>query len=98
MKERFEGVEGNPRLIEALRQHRIVLGDAAIASAFVEIGTLVECEPNSVLLTQGEFDNHAFVLLAGDVEVKVNGRVVAVRGPHDLVGEMALIDPSAPRS
>ena len=93
MKERFEGAEGNARLIEALKQHRIVLGDAGVASAFVEIGMLVEFEPNSVLLTQGEFDNHAFLLvLAGDVEVRVNRRSVAVRGAQELVGEMALIE------
>src|SRR5438067_1437880 len=98
MKERFEGAEGQTRLVDALKQHRIVLGDEKIASAFAEIGTLVEFVPNSVVLTQGTFDNHAYFLLAGEVDVKVNGRLIAVRGTQDLVGEMALIDPSAPRS
>ena len=98
MKERFEGTLGRPRLIDALKQHRIVLGDESIAAAFADIGTLVELAPQAVLLMQGAFDNHAYFLLAGEVDVNVNGRPVAVRGPQDLVGEMALIDPSAPRS
>ena len=55
----------------------------------------------AVLMTQGEIGDHAIVIEAGEVQVLVaHGEVeklVALVGPGEIVGEMALID-QEPRS
>lgn len=51
----------------------------------------------AVLITQGEQTNDVFLVLEGEVDVVVNGQVVATIGAGELVGEMALLD-GAPRS
>lgn len=54
--------------------------------------------PGEFLFRQGEDPvHHMFAILDGEVEIDRDGRVLAVLGPSDLVGEMALID-AKPRS
>lgn len=54
-----------------------------------------------VLMTQGEIGGHAVVIEAGEVQILVAqdqiDRLVALAGPGEIVGEMALID-REPRS
>jgi predicted nucleotide-binding protein len=54
--------------------------------------------PTATIITQGGADNDLFFILAGSVEISVNGRPVARRGAGTHVGEMALIDPTVRRS
>lgn len=51
-----------------------------------------------VLLSAGDWTSELLVLLSGTVNIVVNGSVVQTRAAQTHVGEMALIDPSAPRS
>jgi CRP-like cAMP-binding protein len=46
----------------------------------------------------GGDDNDLYFLLAGRYEIGVNGRIIAIRGPGEHVGEMAAILPSLRRS
>lgn len=50
------------------------------------------------LIEQGGDDNDLFFLLSGMLDVVVNGRRVAKRGPGAHVGEMAAVQPSQKRS
>ena len=48
--------------------------------------------------SNGASDNDIYFILAGQLDVYVNGRYVGTREPRSYVGEMALIDPAARRS
>ena len=54
--------------------------------------TEVEFRAGHVLCRQGDAGLQAFVIAEGEAEVSVDGRVVAVLGPGDVVGEMALLE------
>jgi CRP-like cAMP-binding protein len=48
-------------------------------------------EPGDVLFAVGQPSREAFVIVAGRVVVRRNGRKVAERGPGDIVGELGLL-------
>jgi CRP/FNR family cyclic AMP-dependent transcriptional regulator len=98
MLHRFQGVDGEARLLAALRDQALVEHDAAVSAKLKAVLRLAEHGPGDVIITQGGSDNDLVLLLAGEVDVEVNGRVVARRRPGQHVGEMSMIDPAAKRS
>jgi CRP/FNR family transcriptional regulator, cyclic AMP receptor protein len=48
-----------------------------------------------VLAHQGEIGREFMILLQGEIEVARDGKVIAVRGTGDYVGEIALLDERA---
>jgi len=96
--ERFRGTAGRGRLLQALRAQKVVNEDAIVASALRERVVLKEFRPGQELISQGESGNSLYFLLWGRVAVLVNGREVATRTAGDHVGEMALLQGTAPRS
>jgi CRP-like cAMP-binding protein len=54
----------------------------------------VDYQPGEHLIKQGTTGYEFIVILSGDVEVTIDGHVVAQLGPGDHVGEMALLDGS----
>ena len=78
-----EALAGLPFLAHCSRQEREVLAASAD-----------ECPlpTGHVLMWEGDRGAEAFVILEGTAEVAVAGEVVAVVGPGETVGEMALID------
>jgi CRP/FNR family cyclic AMP-dependent transcriptional regulator len=53
--------------------------------------------PGDIIFREGEEAEELFVIKEGQVEIRLNGRVLEQLGENDLFGEMALID-HAPRS
>jgi CRP/FNR family cyclic AMP-dependent transcriptional regulator len=98
VKDRFEGTAGRPLLIEALRKQDIVQHDAALATALADVGTLIEFDTGANIVTQDATDNSVFFLLAGESNLLVNERFFGTRSEGTCIGEMAAIDPAAPRS
>jgi CRP/FNR family transcriptional regulator, cyclic AMP receptor protein len=98
MLKRFEGDNGRRLLIEQIKSQRIVGGDDAIATAFAAAAHVEERKVGDVLIQQGDGSNNLILILSGTVGVMVNGRGVATRRAGEHVGEMSLVDPSAPRS
>ncbi|MDF1678933.1 TIR domain-containing protein [Ponticaulis sp.] len=96
--ERFSGKRNVSRLKEALVSSRLGLGLEQIASTLIERGDLVSFGSGEALITQGEYTTDVFFIIAGTVEVSVNGRTMAKRGPGQHIGEMAAIEPSQLRS
>ena len=76
----------------------MVRGNESLAQELADSATLQALEARQVLIEQGNADNDMFLILAGIVSIEVNGQKVAERIAGQHVGEMALIDPSAPRS
>ncbi len=95
---RFTGTSAAGNLQASLRQQRIVEYNDAVAACLVDKGQLVEFEVGQALLTQNSDDQSVYFILYGQVNVYVNGRLVARRTHNETVGEMAAIDPASPRS
>jgi predicted nucleotide-binding protein len=98
---RFQGSIGRPRLISALRAQQCVQNDTQLAEELADLVELIQLEPgkpNSEFITQGNADNDIYMILSGQVSIMVNGREKARRRSGQHVGEMAAIDPKAPRS
>lgn len=98
MLERFEGAAGRRLRIEALKSQKLVAGNAALAEELVDQVELMALQPGHVLIEQGAHDNDVYLILSGRLNVMINGRLRAERGPNDHVGEMAAIEPSQRRS
>lgn len=84
--------------MESLKKQEIVEHNAEFAARLAQTGELVVFEPNDEIVTQGGSDNEVYLLLSGEANVFVNERFVASRLAGTSIGEMAAIDPSAPRS
>jgi CRP-like cAMP-binding protein len=52
----------------------------------------IDVEAGRVLCRQGETGHEAFVVIAGEASVTVDGAEVETLGPGSLVGEISLID------
>lgn len=98
MIKRFEGTDGRRRLIETLLDCQLVKSDKALAEDLANTGSLVAIPGGEVFITQGDDDNDIYFILTGEVDVSINGRHAAIRKSHDVVGEMAIVNPTEPRS
>lgn len=98
MIERFQGVDGQRRLVASLKEHRLIANREELADRLVAAGDLIEAPAGTAFINQGDYTSDVFFLIAGKVEVQVNGKVVANRFHGDLVGEMAAIEPTQARS
>jgi CRP-like cAMP-binding protein len=54
--------------------------------------TPLDLKAGKVLARQGEIGREFLILLEGQVEVARDGKTIAVRGPGDFIGEIALLD------
>jgi CRP/FNR family transcriptional regulator, cyclic AMP receptor protein len=95
---RFEGSEGRRLLLEALREQKMVSGNANLANDIANVGELIPVAAGTTVVEQGGIDNHVFLILAGSFNVVVNGKIATRRHPADHVGEMAAVQPTQPRS
>jgi CRP/FNR family transcriptional regulator, cyclic AMP receptor protein len=89
------------KLVEALQRQQIVENNKHVAEELADVVELIQFEassPGNVVITQNAADNDLFLILTGRVSIWVNGREQAVRRAGQYVGEMAMIDISAPRS
>jgi cAMP-dependent protein kinase regulator len=66
-------------------------------AAVDKVAEWVDYAPLEHLIKQGTTGYEFLVILAGEVDVVIDGHVIANLGPGDQVGEMALLD-GAPRN
>lgn len=97
-KTRFEGASGRKRTIDALKSQKLVLGNADAAEELYERGKLAFFDPDQILMEEGDWGNDIFFILAGQIQISITGFVIGNREPGTHIGEMALIEPSQPRS
>ena len=95
MKDRFEN---KAALAEEIRTQTIVAGNSALAELIANRADLQELHATDVLVEQGTASTDVFFILAGAVDIEVNGRRRATRHAGTQVGEMAAINPRNPRS
>ena len=95
---RFFGVDGEPRVIEALKEQMIVLGNTEAAAELQKEGEIRYFPEGASLIREDEWSNHIIFILAGRASISIMGFKIAERTAGQHIGEMALIDPSQPRS
>jgi CRP/FNR family transcriptional regulator, cyclic AMP receptor protein len=98
MIKRFQGPDGNRHLVSVLQSCTLVEHNEALARRLAEAGKLESFSVGDVIITQGADDNDVYFILVGQTDVLVNNRHVAIRGAGDSLGEMSILNPSAPRS
>jgi predicted nucleotide-binding protein len=95
---RFTGPSGRQRLVAAMMEQKIVRHQEPLAIALADVAELIEIEPQAELIAHDSAGNDIYLILAGRVAIRVHRRELAIRHAGEHVGEMALIDPTAPRS
>jgi CRP/FNR family transcriptional regulator, cyclic AMP receptor protein len=98
MLERFDGDVGRRRRITALLGQKMVAGNKDLAEKLADRLPLRAIEAGGRLIEQGGSDNDVYFILAGALDIVVNGHKVARRLPNEHVGEMAAIEPTQRRS
>jgi len=98
MIQRFEGDAGKRLRIEVLSNQKMVAGNRKLAESLADSVELRAVHSGELLIEQGGNDNDVYFILAGAVDIIVNGRTVGRRVPNDHVGEMAAIEPSQKRT
>lgn len=82
---------------EMLREHRLFVGiNDETVRMFVEQLPCKLVEPGAVVIDEGDVASHMFIVVHGELEVLTQGTSgpvrVALLGPGDWVGEMAILD------
>lgn len=98
MLHRFEGEAGRRLRVDSLAAQKMVAGNRELAEQLAEIVQLRLLRTGDALIEQDGTDNDVFMVLAGAVQILVNGRVVGRRVPNDHVGEMAAIESTQRRA
>ncbi|MCI1058775.1 TIR domain-containing protein [Stenotrophomonas maltophilia] len=90
--------DGGRRLVAALAEFRTLAGLHDAASQLADAGKLLDVAPGASFITQDDAETDVFFIIAGAVDVIVNGKVVNTRRVGDHVGEMAAIEPTQLRA
>jgi CRP-like cAMP-binding protein len=93
----FQSSEGRRRLIDALISQPLIR-DKDLAAVVEPYLKLEETFAGTDLIKQGASDTDLFLIFSGAFSIAIDGRIVAQKKAGELVGEMAVVDPSAPRS
>ena len=98
MLEQFQGKEGRPALLNALRNQFLVDGNADIADKIASGAHVKEFTPGTPIFSQGERGSDLCFVLAGRVSVRVDGEEVATVNAGMHVGEIGLLESFKGRS
>lgn len=96
--ERFSGEENKGRLLEAVCDQALVANDAALAEQIIGAGELNELADGDVIIKQDDWDDDLFFILAGRMQITINGRPQAVREAGTHVGELTGTAPARART
>lgn len=98
MSNRFEGEVGRRRLVDLLREQRMVRGSEALAEALADLVEVRDVPTGEVLIEEGADDSDLYFILDGSFDIVVRGKRIAQRGAGSQVGEMAAAQPGQRRS
>ena len=63
-----------------------------LIEVFKDSEDLVEFSAGDVVLREGEQGNHMFVVMKGDLSIRIRDKTIATATRGDIIGEMALIN------
>lgn len=81
-----------------LERSRVFAGSPEATADVLGIGEIKTIPKSCKLIKQDERDKDVYLVLEGEFDVEVNGRGVGRRGAGEILGEMAVVDPSSKRS
>jgi predicted nucleotide-binding protein len=86
--------------IKNLISNQEILRDCeeVVATELANVSEFVEPKDGESFVTQGDQTNDLYLILSGKVLVEINGRQKSIREFGTHVGEMAIVNPGAPRS
>jgi predicted nucleotide-binding protein len=84
--------------MEALLEQKLIAGNVALAERVAASAAPIGVGKGTPIIEQGASTNDLYLIIAGSFDIVVNGRVVARRFARDVVGEMAAIQVTQPRS
>ena len=64
-----------------------------LLEVFKDSEDIADFPAGSVIIREGEEGNKMFVVMEGEVEITIKGRLIAKAKRGEIVGEMALINP-----
>lgn len=97
LRSRFSGKAGKAKLLEVLSEAFIFHGIPDL-SDLVQKSRIQDVPKGKELIVQGAADDTIHVIVCGEFDVEVNGRLYAKRGVGNHIGESTLIDPTAKRN
>ncbi|MGQ0525461.1 MAG: Crp/Fnr family transcriptional regulator [Betaproteobacteria bacterium] len=89
----FQGKDGRPALMDALRRQFLVDGSSAIAERIATDMLLKEFPTGEALFDQGERGSDLHLILSGKVSIRMDGQEVAVVNAGMHVGEIGMLEP-----
>ena len=95
---RLEGQLGHRRLIDLLREQKMVRGSEMLAEELSKLIEVKELKAGEVLIEEGADDTDMYFILDGVFEIFVRGKRIAQRAAGTQVGEMAAAQPGQRRS
>lgn len=95
---RFEGEAGQRRLIDLLREQRMVRGSEELAQELSKLVEVKEVKTGELLIEEGADDTDMYFILNGVFDIVVRGKRIAQRAAGTQVGEMAAAQPGQRRS
>lgn len=98
MIEKFQGKDGRPALLAALRSQFLVDGSVELAERIASDMQLKEYSEGSAIYTQGERGGDMCLILAGKVAIRVDDEQVAMVNAGMHVGEIGMLEPFKGRS
>jgi CRP-like cAMP-binding protein len=98
MLAQFQGKQGRPALMDALRRQFLVDGSSAIAERIASDMILKQYSEGEALFEQGERGSDLCLILAGKVSIRIDGQEVAVVNAGLHVGEIGMLEPFKGRS
>ena len=92
----FQNREVVPRIVEAVSGTTLFQGlNDEQASTLASLGRLEEFAKGTVLFEQGSNDGRLLLLLAGEVEIEVDGNTVGKVAAGDSLGELSILKEDA---
>ena len=71
--------------MEAIKPQTLISGSAELARAVIDSGIFQKHKVDAALMRQGEPENDIFLIISGEVSIRVNGRhVPALVAPTPL--------------
>lgn len=98
MLERYQGKEGRPALMDALRRQFLIDGSSDIAEMVASSAQLREYAKGEAVFNQGDRGGELCFIIVGKVSVQVDQRPVATVEPGFHVGEIGMLEPFKGRS
>jgi CRP/FNR family cyclic AMP-dependent transcriptional regulator len=95
---KLRGPQGRTPLVECIKAQSLVRGEQELAQALADLVRVEEVPFGTAVIVQGSSNHDLIFIFAGDFFVIVGRQVITRRTAGQYVGEMALIDPDAPRS